>query len=108
MDILTKSKFERNAKARNGHQASIYAPLAKAGTETRRNRTALKSLVDEAEKRLIEQGLKFSEAKELLSPAYDLIADHSFWTQQDEGLAVFVSRRRFERFRIPLSFAAEA
>ncbi|MGQ4645778.1 hypothetical protein [Lyngbya aestuarii] len=45
----------------------------------------------EAEERLVEQGLRSSDAQDLLKKAQEL--DHGqFWRHQNNGLAIFVAQ----------------
>jgi hypothetical protein len=64
----------------------------------------LKNLLGEAEKRLIDAGMRSPEARSLLEPAHRLLLDGLFWRRQSDGLALFLSFDKFQYYRLPLAF----
>lgn len=88
----------------DGIRASIYLPTHRAGPETRQDPIRLKNLLRVAEERLIDAGLRDTDAQEVLKPAQDLLDDHPFWQYQGDGLALFMEPGSFRSFRLPLSF----
>lgn len=83
---------------------SIYAPMAKAGPDTRQNATRFKNLVREAAERL---GVDSPSADPLLAPLFSQIDASDFWQHQQEGLAVFRSRDVLRWVRLPIETPAE-
>jgi len=83
---------------------SIYLPTYRAGIEIRQGRIRLKNLIAEAEKRLINSGLRSSEAKHFLEPLKKMTIDDLFWQHQRDGLAVFLSSDMFYHYSLPVSF----
>lgn len=60
-----------------------------------------KNLLQEVEEKLKNNwDFKKREIEEFLNEAYKLAADSKFWQEQKEGLAVFVSKDRFDYFKL--------
>jgi hypothetical protein len=104
MNILPKEELNKLIVTSKGSCVSIYMPANKSGPEAEQNSIRFKNLLREAEQRLVDQGHKLPEAKDLLAPAGALLTDSFFWRHQNEGLAVFVSPEIFKYFRLPLTF----
>jgi hypothetical protein len=83
---------------------SIYAPMAKAGPDTRQNATRFKNLVREAADRL---DVERPGDDPLLGPLYAKIDDHDFWQHQEQGLAVFRSGDALRWVKLPIETPAE-
>lgn len=104
MDTLSRNELERLAEARGGPRVSLYLPTHRAGDGTRQDPIRLKNLISNARKRLVEAGLRTTEADDVLSPARDLLSDLAFWRHQSDGLALFLSGDSFASYRLPLRF----
>jgi hypothetical protein len=104
MDPLSKSDLEHLAEAPGAPCVSIFMPAHRAWPETRQGPIRLKNLLAEARERLLERGLRSTEADEVLEPAQNLLSDNLFWRHQGDGLAMFLSRGSFRRYRLPLTF----
>jgi hypothetical protein len=105
MDRFRKS----NLKDLLAHQAqpclSLYMPTVRAGAEIQQNPIRFKKLLDEAEERLCEAGLRRPEAQELLEKAREeMLMKDTFWRQQSDGLALFIAPDLFRYYRLPLAF----
>lgn len=105
MDLLRPSDLHALLEVPEGPSVSIYMPTHRAGPETRQDPIRLKNLVDQAEERLVESGVRAPEARELLEPAAALLdADEDWWQHQGDGLAVFLAADFGRVFRLPRSF----
>jgi hypothetical protein len=78
-------------------------PAHRAWPETRQDPIRLKNLLMEAREWLLEGGLLSTEVDETLEPAQDLLSDGLFWGHQGDGLALFLSKGSFWRYRLQLS-----
>lgn len=83
-----------------GLALSLYAPMHRAGKDTRENPIRYKTLLQDARTRLERQGLSGDEADELLGEAFARIDDYEFWQHQDRGLALFVAPGRTAFYRL--------
>ncbi|MFH1147600.1 MAG: hypothetical protein V1736_07825 [Pseudomonadota bacterium] len=104
MDLITKTDIEELMKHSSWPCISIFMPAHRAGKEIQQDRIRLKDLLREAEQNLVQKGLRRPEAKELLKEPTLMVEDHSFWEQQSDGLAIFLSPERYRVFRLPLDF----
>ncbi len=104
MDLMTKEELKELIEESGGACVSIYLPTHLKGRETEEGSLRLKNLLKSAEEELIKKGMRASEAKALLEPAKPLLSDGLFWQHQSEGLAVFLSKIKGCRYRLPLGF----
>jgi len=104
MNILSKDELRSLMQEKLGVCVSIYMPTLKKGVETQQNQIRYKNLIRETEERLISTGLRPLEAKDLISPAQDIVGDSSFWRNQKNGLAIFFSQDFFKYYRLPQDF----
>lgn len=101
MDLFTKEDLKTLMRNRQRPAISIYLPTQRG--ETKESRIRWKNCVSDAEKRLVAQGMRSPEAKELLAPAHELSADSSFWQHQSDGLACFLAPEFFRVYRLPVA-----
>ncbi|WP_026731103.1 baeRF7 domain-containing protein [Fischerella sp. PCC 9605] len=87
----------------NTNCVSIYMPTYKMSTETLQNPIRFKNLMRSAEEKLIENGLRGQDARDLLLPAQEL-DEYDFWQHQSDGLAIFISKNLFSYYTVPLDF----
>jgi hypothetical protein len=104
VDIIGKNELKALSSRGDGLHVSVFAPTVRAGSEVQQNPLRLKNLLNAAEERLVDAGLRRPEAVRLLEPARGLLDRHEFWKQQAEGLAVFVSVPDFYHYRLPIAF----
>ncbi|MEX1209127.1 MAG: hypothetical protein WEE36_11115 [Acidimicrobiia bacterium] len=104
MDIVDASVVESLVEASESPAISIYLPTHRFGPDNQQDPIRLKNLLGEAEARLTEQGMRSPEVADLLAPATDLLDDVEFWQHQEDGLALFLSPQRSDRFRVPQTF----
>ena len=104
MDILTRDELRTLTRKPEGLCVSIYMPAHQVGAEIQQDPIRLKNLLSETEERLLADGLRTSEAQELLEPAEKLLQDGLFWQHQSDGLAIFLSSDQFGYYRLPFDF----
>ena len=100
MDLMRKEDFLSLLRKPEGIAVSIYMPTHRVA-EMEGDPLLLRHLLDEAETKLIEKGLRVSDARVLLSPARELLRDALFWQHQEEGLALFISQNSFSYYNLP-------
>lgn len=69
---------------------SIYMPTHRAGPAIREDPIRLKNLLNRAQEKLVDSGMRAVEARESLQPVKALLDDVDFWRHQDEGLALLI------------------
>ena len=100
MDLMRRQDFLTLLQKPGGTAVSIYMPTHRVA-DMEGDPLLLRHLLDEAETRLIQKGLKTAEARNLLSPARELLRDALFWQHQEEGLALFISQSSFSQYNLP-------
>lgn len=103
MDTFSTSDLKRLATVHPGPCVSIFMPTHAAGRDGQQDALRLKNLSAQAERSLVDQGLRAPDAKQLLEPVRALPAESAFWEKRSLGLAVFVTAGVLNRFRVPLS-----
>lgn len=105
MKLISIEEFQRLVEQPDDVSVSIYMPTETSGKETQQNAIRFKNLVRSVEQRIEDQKLmRPRETTELLRPVQELIDDVPFWQHQRGGLAVFISRKLFRRYRVPIRF----
>jgi len=104
MNTLTRSDLRELVEQCKRLCISMYMPTERAGKEVEQNPIRLKNLLVEAEERLVERGVRVSEAQELLVSARMLLRDSLFWQHQSDGLVLFLSSDALRYYRLPLNF----
>ena len=100
IDIFSGRDLARLADARNGYCVSIFLPTHLLREKTTQDRIRLKNAVVEAQRELVELGMRTPDAKALLSPVDALRNDGQFWAHLDRGLAVFASSGQVSVYRL--------
>jgi len=103
MAVLTRTELGVLIQNRKQMGVSIYMPTH-SKWEYEQDPVRLKNLLREAEKQLVQSGLRTKDAKELLEPAKKMLADTLFWQHQSDSLAVFASSAMFRSYRLPYKF----
>ncbi len=103
MDAFSTSDLKRLTTAQQGPCVSIFMPTHAVGPDGQQDALRLKNLLAQAERCLVDQGMRAPEAKKLLEPVRDLPAEHGFWEKRSQGLAIFITEGLLNRFRVPLS-----
>jgi release factor family 3 len=104
MPILNREELHSLVGKHNDHCISIYLSMHRNEAEILQDSTRLKNLLHEAEIRLHALGLCAMKAQELLKPARHLIDQASFWRDQRDGLALFLTDGFFRYYSLPLRF----
>jgi hypothetical protein len=106
MDLLTRDDFDHLLTASGEPKVSLYLPTHRPGDP--QDRVRFKNLVADAERALVGNGTRSPEAHRILAPADGLLDDTTFWSHQEDGLAVFASENSFQSFRLPVSFGEQS
>ncbi|MBD3179016.1 MAG: hypothetical protein GF417_05130, partial [Candidatus Latescibacteria bacterium] len=104
MNILTRDNIKQLVEREKGICSSIYLPTFRAGNNIDQNKIAFKNLLRKTEKDLKEAGLRRDRIASLLDQPGQLMVNPSFWKNQSDGLAVFISGEGFSYHRCPLKF----
>jgi hypothetical protein len=80
---------------------SFFLPTRRATKEVQQGAVRLKNLVRQAEEQALDWFDRPLDARTLFEPVRALIDDHSFWQDQRDGLALFLSPDFFRYYRTP-------
>ncbi len=103
MDTITHAQLRALAEAGTPPAISLFVPTHRKGSGVRQDPIEFKNLLRDAEARLVEYGMRGTEARDLLKPATDLLDDQSVWDEGLDGLAVFVAPDEFRAYRLPIA-----
>lgn len=99
--MTSKNKIDELISKTKETNLTITLPTHKKGEEVQQDPIRYKNLLNEAEKKLQNQGLKDKEIDNMLSEPRKLIQDLEFWNHAEEGLALFLNEDAYELFYTP-------
>jgi hypothetical protein len=102
MDLFNRDDLRALLAERPGPCVSIFLPTHRGGAEA--DPIHWRGLLDEAQRRLADHGLRPAGAAEFLAPARGMLDDPHFWKHQGDGLAAFLAAGFFRHFRLPVRF----
>jgi hypothetical protein len=102
MDLFTRADLKTVLAEHERPCVSLFMPTQRGGSEA--DPIRFRKLLGQAEERLVERGLRASEAREFLAPLHALLNDVTFWPNQCDGLAVFLARDFLRVYRLPWAF----
>lgn len=83
---------------------SIYLPTHRTRTEREQDPIRFKNLLDQAESRMVSDGLRQGDARAIVAAGRELLDSGIFWSYLSDGLAVFLAPGWSRVYRLPLSF----
>jgi len=104
MDKFSAADLRRLMAHRVDQCVSLFMPTYPSSHESAQDAVRVKNLADRAQVELEEHGMRSAEARDMLRPVRDMTLDEIFWMERSQGLAMFIARDIFERFRLPSPF----
>lgn len=104
MEMLNREILDRLSNQSGRNLISLYMPTHRVGREIQQDPIRYKNLLSAVERRLEERGLRRPEIESLLERGYVLQENSDFWQHQSDGLALFISEKFLEYFRLPIKF----
>lgn len=101
MDRFTRADLKSLLDPGTSPGVSVYMATHRGGAEE--DLVQWKDDLNDAERRLIDRGMRSSEARDLLAGARDLLTDKRFWNGASDGLAVFIANGSMRSYRLPLA-----
>ena len=101
MSLLSQDDLKLLMKTSDQLCLSIYMPTYRAGKETLQGRIRLKNLLQEAEEKLMQSGMRRPDVQLFLAPLEEMILNNQFWQNQRDGLAVFLSQNIYNYYSLP-------
>ncbi len=100
MKMLTKRNFEELSKVKQDYLISIYTPTNRTG-ENEDSMLHFKNELQKMENELGDLGVKGENKNAYLKKCNQLLEDSRFWRNQENTLAVFISRDELNYFSLP-------
>lgn len=102
MAKVTRALIEEIAAFTGKFCISIYIPTHRYGEEVQKGKDALvlKNALSQVVDRLAEAGMRSQEIESYTTPIRGLIQNPVFWSNQKEGLAVFLGENYFETVQL--------
>lgn len=108
MSLIKEKEFNKIANYQNKVCVSIFMPTNRGGKRVLENQSQkhLNSQWDEIRKELQKKKIDEQTIEAIGKHIKKLIDDSDFWRHQSDGLAIFASDGFFEKFSLPVNFAA--
>ena len=103
MRMLSREELGMLMQGPDDPAVSMYMPTHRVG-DLEQDPIRLKNLLREGQGLLADYGLGTADARDLLKPVEQLLADSHFWQHQGDGLAIFSSPRMFQYYQLPHGF----
>ena len=106
MATIEKHDIESLLQHEGWPAISIYMPVSRIGDQ--QDPLRYKKIITEVTNRLINEGMRAPEARDLMEPEFTLVNDGDYWKHLGaDGLAVFVAGGNVLRYPLSLSFAEQ-
>lgn len=108
MALIKDKEFNKIASHKADVCVSIFMPTNRGGKEVleQQSKKHLNSQWDEIRKELEKNETDPTVIEKIGKPIKELIDDPDFWRHQSDGLAIFAASDFFEKFTVPVNFAA--
>ena len=103
-DFITRHELQEIINERGEACVSIYLPMIRAGADVQGNVTRLKNALAEVRETLRAWEWRQSDIDDLLAEPRKLLTESPFWTQQLDGLALFLAPGFYRIYRLPVEF----
>jgi len=100
MDKIIREGLKALARPRDEVGISLYIPYNDGSEGSLKNPVTLRSILNECQKKLSEDGVKTGVIESLLRPAYDLVTNDTFWRDKYETLAIFLFHNEFYAYKL--------
>lgn len=106
MSLLYKKDIEELNTVNAENCISIFVPTHRAGEEVlkREDALVLKTQVKEVKHKLSKKGVHNDDINKMLGPVEKLIDNSRFWSNQSDGLAIFLTDSFFRKYTLPVYF----
>jgi hypothetical protein len=109
MENLSKEEFTALASFEAPFCVSVFIHAHRSGVEVNETQDALhlKSVLQQAEKKLAADGADQDAINNLLKEGYSLVEDRDFWNEQLDALAVLMANGFFKFIKLPFQVKEE-
>src|SRR5688572_22975097 len=96
MNRIRRADLELLVKHTAGPCVSLFMPCTPGSRDSREDAVRIRELADQAERELMDHGLRRPEASELVASIRALPDDEGNWQYRGQGLAVFAAPGFFQ------------
>ncbi len=104
MDLFNREHLRALATTNSDPCVSLYMPAVRFEAEADQNPIRFKNLIKKAKQELNDQNFGYKQINGLFQPAERLLERSSYWHEQSDGLAGFLTPGAAEFFRLPVQF----
>lgn len=104
MDLFSRKELAELAQTQGETCVSLFMPTYHVESELSQNPIRLKNLIKQTRQALKDSGQKENELDSMLKPLHSLLENPSFWLDQSDGFAAFLTEGSSRVFRLPLNF----
>ena len=104
MDLFNREQLRNLATTDTHPCVSLYMPAYRYEADSEQNPIRFRNLLKKAREELTDQGFKAEELDEFFRPADQLLNRSSYWHEQSDGLAAFLSEDTAQFYRLPVHF----
>jgi hypothetical protein len=102
LDYIGRTQLDELLASEGGPHVSIFLPVHAAAIDTRQDQLRLKNLIQRAQKELESEWMPAAQVRPFLAPISRALEDPDFWSNRDNGLAIYLSERAFHALRMNL------
>ncbi len=106
--IFNIEDFKELAYIHEPLSLSVFIPTYRAGQEVKEHfaQKTLKNIIKQVRTRLHNLEMNENDAEVFLRPLTTLMEDNEFWTDQSDGLALFITPKTIKKYKVPIHFTA--
>lgn len=106
MTLINRKEIAQLAEMQDAFCVSIFIPTHRSGQAVLKKSDAilLKNQVKAVTEKLEKEGMSELEIAKFMKPAHDLIQDSGFWSNQSDGLAIYMAKDFFRKYTLPIKF----
>ncbi len=104
LDHFGRTELDALVASEGGPHLSIYLPTHTSAADSQQDVIRLKNLIHDAETQLSDGWMRSNDVRDFLAPLVNLIHDHTFLSQRQNGLAIFLAEGQFLVYRLGIPF----
>jgi len=104
MDLFSRKELADLARTQSESCVSLFMPTHHVESELSQNPIRLKNLIKKTRHELQDSGIRDSDVDSILEPLHSLLESTTFWLDQSDGVAAFLTHESSRVFRLPLDF----
>lgn len=104
MDLLSRDEIAELARTDGRPCVSVFMPTQHVEAEVSQNPIRLKNLIKQVRHELEQTGYRASDIESFIKPLSSLVENSTFWLDEGDGFAAFLTHDTSTVLRLPLEF----